>query len=76
MPSSKPRNAVYKDSVVAYLALKAHFAIADDHPREENMTELGKLMLCMFLVIFLRRLRHGKENIILLARCSKRTQEK
>ena len=45
MPSSKPRNAVYKDSVVAYLALKAHFAIADDHPREENMTELGKLML-------------------------------
>ena len=45
MPSSKPRNAVCKDTVVAYLALKAHFAIADSHPKEENMTELGKLML-------------------------------
>jgi hypothetical protein len=45
MPCPKPRNAVYKDSVVVYLALKAQFSIADNHPKEENMSELGKMML-------------------------------
>ena len=45
MPPSEPRNAVYKDSVVAYLALKAQFAIADNHPKEHNILEPGKLML-------------------------------
>ena len=32
MPPPKPRNAPLKDSVVAYLTLKAHFAIADNYP--------------------------------------------
>ena len=45
MPSSKPRNAVYKDTVVAYLALKSHFAISDFYPKEANISELGKMML-------------------------------
>jgi hypothetical protein len=45
MPCPKPHTAVYKDSVVVYLALKAQFAIADNHPKEENMSELGKMML-------------------------------
>ena len=45
MPALKPRNAVYKDSVVAYLALKAQIAIADDHPSDTNVHQLGKLML-------------------------------
>ena len=31
MPPPKPRNAPFKDSVVAYLTLKAHFAIADNY---------------------------------------------
>ena len=30
---------------VVYLALKAQFSIADNHPKEENMSELGKMML-------------------------------
>ena len=45
MPPPKPRNACYKDSIVAFLALKAHFSIADDHPTDTNLTELAKLML-------------------------------
>ena len=45
MPSPKPRNASYKDSLVVFLCLKAHFAIADNHPKEENRDVLAKLML-------------------------------
>ena len=45
MPSQKPCNAVFKDSVVVFLALKAHFAIADNHPKEEYLSEFGKMML-------------------------------
>ena len=45
MPPPKPRNAPLKDSVVAYLTLKAHFAIADNYPKDTNCTHLGKLML-------------------------------
>ena len=41
----KPCNAGYKNSVVVYLALKAQFSIADNHPKEENMSELEKMML-------------------------------
>jgi hypothetical protein len=41
----KPRNACFKDSAVAYLALKAQFAIADDYPSDTNVPLLGKLML-------------------------------
>jgi hypothetical protein len=44
-PRPRPRNACYKDSIVAYLALKAHFAVADNHPKDSNVRELGKLML-------------------------------
>ena len=43
--SKPPRNAVYKDSVVAYLALKSHFAVADSHPSDKSLAELGLLML-------------------------------
>ena len=46
MPPTKPRNSLYKDSVVVYLALKSRFAIADNHPKEEEiMSGHGKLML-------------------------------
>jgi hypothetical protein len=45
MAPPKPRNAVFKDSVVALLALKAHFAICDNHPKERTLLELAKLML-------------------------------
>ena len=45
MAPSKPRNAVYKDSVVAYLALKSHFAISDNHPSDKSLAELSILML-------------------------------
>jgi hypothetical protein len=45
MPAPRPRNAFYKDSAVAYLALKAHFAVADNHPRDSNFQELENLML-------------------------------
>ena len=45
MPPPKPRNAPLKDSVVAYLTLKAHFAIADNYPKDTNCNHLGKLML-------------------------------
>ena len=41
----KPRNAVYKDSIVAYLALKSQFAIVDNYLSEWNITQLGHLML-------------------------------
>jgi hypothetical protein len=44
MPA-KPRNTSFKDSVVAYLTLKAHFSIADNHPKDTNCAQLGKLML-------------------------------
>jgi hypothetical protein len=47
MPCPKPCTAVYKDSVVVYLALKAQFAIADNHPKEENMSELGGFLISM-----------------------------
>ena len=40
----KPCNAGYKNSVVVYLALKALFSIADNHSKEENLSELGKTM--------------------------------
>ena len=40
----KPCNAGYKNSVVVYLALKAQFSIADNHSKEENLSELGKTM--------------------------------
>ena len=30
---------------MAYLTLKAHFAIADNYPKDTNCTHLGKLML-------------------------------
>ncbi len=43
--SPKTRNAVYKDSFVAYLALKSQFAIADNYLSERNITQLGHLML-------------------------------
>ena len=45
MPPPKPRNTPFKDSVMAYLTLKAHFAIADNYPKDTNCTHLGKLML-------------------------------
>ena len=39
----EPRTAVYKDSVVAYLALKSHFAISDNHPSDKSL-ESGEFM--------------------------------
>ncbi len=45
MAPSKPRNAVFNDAVVALCALKAHFAIADDHPTDKSGPDLYKLML-------------------------------
>ncbi len=41
-PPKQPRNAVYKDSLVAYLS---HFAWSDSHPTDRNGLALGKLML-------------------------------
>ncbi len=38
------RNALYKDSIVAQLALQAHFAISDDHPSNKNLSKLAILM--------------------------------
>ena len=43
MPA-KPRNVSFKDSVVASLTLKAHFAVADNYPKDTNCAQLGKLM--------------------------------
>jgi hypothetical protein len=45
MSPSKPRNAVYKDSVVSLLSLKAYFAVSDDHQSDKSGRDLGKLML-------------------------------
>ena len=45
MAPSKPRTAVYKDSVVAYLALKSHFAISDNRPYDRSVAALSALML-------------------------------
>ena len=42
--SKQPRNAVYKDSIVAYLALKSHFAISDNYQSDESLNEIGTLM--------------------------------
>ena len=39
-----PRSGAYKDTVVAQLALQAHFAIADDLPSNKNLSDLGRLM--------------------------------
>ena len=41
----KPRTAVYKDSVTAELALRAHFFIADEYPKDTTFAHLGKKML-------------------------------
>ena len=45
MAPSKPRNSSFKDAVVAQMSLKAHFAIADNHPTDKSTPELAKLML-------------------------------
>ena len=45
MAPSKPRNSSFKDAVVAQMSLKAHFAIADNHPTDKSIPELAKLML-------------------------------
>ncbi len=45
MAPSKPRNTTFKDTVVAQMSLKAHFAIADIHPTDKSTPELAKLML-------------------------------
>ena len=45
MAPAKPRNSTFKDSVVAQLALQAHFAIADNHPTDKTGPDLAKLML-------------------------------
>jgi hypothetical protein len=39
-----PRTAIFKDSIVAQLALQSHFAISDDHPSDKSLTELSILM--------------------------------
>ena len=44
MAPSKPRNASYKDVVVAELSLNAHFLISDTYPKETSSQELTKLM--------------------------------
>ena len=41
----KPRRAVYKDSVIAELTLRAHFFIADEYPKDTTIAHLGKKML-------------------------------
>ena len=45
MPTAKPRTTTFKDSVMAFLTLKAHFSIADNYPKDTNCTQLRKLML-------------------------------
>jgi hypothetical protein len=45
MAPSKPRNASYKDTVVAELVLKAYFSISDTYPKDTSSQELAKLML-------------------------------
>jgi hypothetical protein len=52
MAPSKPRNATFKDAVVAELALKAHFYISDTYPKDTSAPELAKLMLQHKLLIF------------------------
>ena len=54
MPA-KPRNASFKDSVVAYLTLIAHFAFADNYPKDTNCAQLGKRMLVQLMLLHLRK---------------------
>ena len=42
--SPKPRTAGYKDSVTAELALRAHFYIADEYPKDTTLAQLGQKM--------------------------------
>ena len=42
--SPKPRTAVYKDSVTAELALRAHFFIADEYPKDPTLAQHGQKM--------------------------------
>eukprot|EP00291_Cryptomonas_curvata_P001546 CAMPEP_0172178108 /NCGR_PEP_ID=MMETSP1050-20130122/15834_1 /TAXON_ID=233186 /ORGANISM="Cryptomonas curvata, Strain CCAP979/52" /LENGTH=420 /DNA_ID=CAMNT_0012850753 /DNA_START=16 /DNA_END=1274 /DNA_ORIENTATION=+ len=48
MAPPKPRNAVFKDSIVALLSLKAHFAITEKYPKEKRVLEVSKLMFQHF----------------------------
>ena len=41
----KHSTAVYKDSVTAELALRAHFFIADEYPKDTTIAHFGKKML-------------------------------
>jgi hypothetical protein len=43
MAPSKPRNTAFKDAVVAQMSLKAHFAIADNHPTDKSSLTSGPL---------------------------------
>ena len=48
--SPKPRTAVYKDSVTAELALRAHFFIADEYPRILHLLSLAKRCFSRFSI--------------------------
>jgi hypothetical protein len=54
MAPTKPRNTTFKDAVVAQMSLKAHFAIADNHPTDKSTPELAKLMF-RYIQYFVKR---------------------
>ena len=45
MAPSKTQNETFQDTVIAELALKAHFYISDTYPKDTSALELAKLML-------------------------------
>jgi hypothetical protein len=54
MAPSKPRNTTFKDAVVAQMSLKAHFAIADNHPTDKSTPESNATQQRMIWVFSLR----------------------
>ena len=70
MAPSKPRNSTFKDAVVAQMSLKAHFAIADNHPTDMSTPELDAWQADRYPVV--RRQMYNRQVEVVKGLCKPR----